>query len=65
MLLLFFVRVRIFCVVTFIVVGIHITICLRVIRNARNFFYAVGLVIKVECNDLFCTLSAVKAGVLP
>lgn len=56
---------RIFCVVTFIVVGIHITICLRVIRNARNFFYAVGLVIKVECNDLFCTLSAVKAGVLP
>ncbi|HCE1487545.1 TPA: DUF3265 domain-containing protein [Vibrio parahaemolyticus] len=29
----------------------RITNCLRVIRNAWHFYYALALVIKVECSD--------------
>ncbi|PSW89075.1 DUF3265 domain-containing protein [Photobacterium angustum] len=31
----------------------HITNCLRVIRNAWHFYYALGLVVKVVCGS-FC-----------
>ncbi|NGZ94274.1 DUF3265 domain-containing protein [Vibrio aestuarianus subsp. cardii] len=30
----------------------HITICLRVIRNAWHFYYALVLVVKVVCRSI-------------
>ncbi|MBE4431547.1 DUF3265 domain-containing protein, partial [Vibrio parahaemolyticus] len=31
---------------------LRITICLRVIRNARHFYYALVLVVKVVCSSI-------------
>ncbi|HAS6299804.1 TPA: DUF3265 domain-containing protein [Vibrio vulnificus] len=43
--------------VSYVVVGrIGITNCLRVIRNAWHFYYALVLVVKVVCGSLGITL---------
>ncbi|HAT8493092.1 TPA: DUF3265 domain-containing protein [Vibrio vulnificus] len=34
----------------------HITNCLRVIRNAWHFYYALGLVVKVVCGGFSIAL---------
>ncbi|MBE4431562.1 DUF3265 domain-containing protein [Vibrio parahaemolyticus] len=31
---------------------VQLTICLRVIRNARHFYYALVLVVKVVCSSI-------------